>query len=72
MQWPMTPVGQKDFLAELIHTVQQTPNGRGIGVLWWYPESIAVKDLHIWNGGATALFDAEGNVVPAMKVFQNP
>ena len=71
MQWPMTPVGQKDFLAELIHTVQQTPNGRGIGVLWWYPESIPVKDLHVYNGGTTALFDAEGNALPAMEVFQD-
>ena len=66
MLWPMTPEGQRDFLKELIHTVQGTPNNRGMGVLWWYPESIPVQNLHVWNGGATGLFDQNGNALPAM------
>jgi len=69
MRWPTTPAGQKAFLSELIATVRQTSKGRGIGVLWWYPESIPVKGLRIWNGGATALFDGDGNALPALGAF---
>jgi len=25
-----------------------------------------------WNGGITALFDKEGNALPAMKCFKEP
>ena len=69
MAWPISPQGQNQFLTELIRTVRQVPEHRGLGVLYWYPESIPVKGLRIWNGGATALFDAQGNALPALKAF---
>lgn len=71
MEWPMSPEGQRSFLAELVLSVLKTPNDRGSGVLWWYPESIPVSGLNAWFGGANALFDEVGNVLPAMKVFKN-
>ena len=70
MRWSMTPEGQESFLAELVQTVWEAPNGHGLGVLWWYPEAIPVQGLSVWNGGATALFDQNGNVLPAMDVFR--
>jgi arabinogalactan endo-1,4-beta-galactosidase len=70
MPWPMTPAGQEAFLTELIATVRETPKERGIGALWWYPESIPAKGLEIWYGGANAMFDREGNVLPSMNAFQ--
>ncbi len=66
MAWPISPAGQRAFLTDVIKTVRQTPGGRGAGVLWWYPESIPVKGLGVWNRGAMALFDSEGNVLPAL------
>ena len=69
MVWPHTPAGQADFLDALVRTVRETPNRRGLGVLWWFPESIPVDNLRIWHGGATALFDHQGNALPAMSVF---
>ena len=42
---------QRAFLAELVKTVRETPDGRGIGVVYWYPESILVDGLRVWNGG---------------------
>jgi arabinogalactan endo-1,4-beta-galactosidase len=69
MEFPKTPQGQAAFLTELIGIVRRTPDGKGIGVLWWYPESIPVEGLYIWNGGATALFDTHGNTLPALKQF---
>lgn len=72
MPWPMTPEGQRDFLTELIQVVRETPKNRGMGVLWWYPESIPVQGLHVWNGGATGLFDQDGNALPAMGVLAKP
>ena len=70
MVWPISPEGQHDFLVDLVNTVRQTPEGRGIGVIWWYPESVPVKGLRVWNGGATAWFDSLGNVLPVVKAFQ--
>lgn len=70
MEWPMSPEGQRSFLAELVLSVLRTPNNRGLGVLWWYPESIPVSGLNAWFGGANALFDEKGKVLPAMDVFK--
>ncbi|MHC4643145.1 MAG: glycoside hydrolase family 53 protein [Planctomycetota bacterium] len=72
MLWPITQQGQYDFLVELVRAVRQVPENRGIGVLYWYPESIPVKGLRIWNGGSTALFDTQGNALPALKAFASP
>ena len=69
MRWATTPDGQRDFLTELTQVVGETPDGRGLGVLWWYPESVPVPDMHIWYGGHNALFDAQGEVLPALTAF---
>ena len=70
MRWPTTPDGQRDFLAELIATVRATPDDRGIGVLWWYPESIPTHGMHVWYGGRNALFDAHGEASPALRALR--
>ena len=67
--WPATPAGQEQFLTDLRNTVQSLPNGAGEGVVWWYPESIQVPGYNIYNGGDTALFDANGNLLPAVNAF---
>ena len=65
---PPTPEGQKAFLEEMIRTVRAAPGGRGRGVLWWAPEWIPVEGLGSpW--GDRALFDRQGNVLPAMAAF---
>lgn len=69
MAWPITAAGQKQFLTDLIQTVRATPGGHGIGVLYWYPESLPVSGMIIWNGGETALFDAQGKPLPALESF---
>ena len=69
MAWPVSRAGQKQFLKDVIQTVRATPEDRGKGVLWWYPESIPVEGLRVWHGGATALFDSDGNALPALDAF---
>jgi arabinogalactan endo-1,4-beta-galactosidase len=69
MVWPVTPQGQADFLADVMSAVAAVPGGRGIGVVWWYPEAIQVPGLFIWGGGSLSLFDAGGNVLPAAARF---
>ena len=66
---PVSIEGQKEFLDQVIETVQSTPNNHGLGVLWWYPESVPIENQWIWNGGATALFDKNGNALPSMRSF---
>ena len=70
MAWPVSRAGQKQFLEDVVESVHATPEGRGKGVLWWYPESIPVRGLRIWHGGATALFDSDGNALPALDAFE--
>ena len=70
MVWPMTPPGQKQFLADLIKTVKSAPDGRGIGVIYWHPEATFIPG----NAGrgsrpdADSLFDTNGYPLPAMNL----
>jgi arabinogalactan endo-1,4-beta-galactosidase len=70
MDWPMTHEGQQQFLSDLVGTVRGTTNHLGRGVIWWYPESIRTKGVDVWKGGDVALFDAEGNALPALNAFK--
>ena len=69
MTWPRTRTGQQQYLAEVDSALRLTSNGRGIGLFWWYPESIPVSSLFIFAGGSLALFDSSGNVLPAAADF---
>jgi arabinogalactan endo-1,4-beta-galactosidase len=70
MIWPMTPEGQKQFLADLIKTVKEAPKGRGIGVNYWHPEATYIPNATgRGRPDANSLFDAKGNPLPAMNVL---
>jgi arabinogalactan endo-1,4-beta-galactosidase len=72
MIWPLTPDGQKQFLTELIQTVKDAPDHRGIGVNYWHPEATFVPGATGGRGGApdaNSLFDSKGNPLPAMDVL---
>jgi arabinogalactan endo-1,4-beta-galactosidase len=71
--WPLTPDGQKQYLEDLIQLVRETPGGLGAGVLYWYPESVPPKTSSepMWNGGNEAMFDQDGNALPAFDVFRD-
>jgi arabinogalactan endo-1,4-beta-galactosidase len=71
MTWPMTPAGQKEFLADLIQTVKAAPDGRGIGVMYWHPEATYIPGATgRWaRPDPNSLFDAKGHPLPAMNVL---
>jgi len=69
MAWPVSPAGQARFLRDVLDGVAKVPGGRGAGVVWWYPEAVAVTGLFVWGGGSLSLFDASGNVLPAAGEF---
>jgi arabinogalactan endo-1,4-beta-galactosidase len=71
MIWPMTPEGQKQFLADLIKTVKEAPEGCGIGVNYWRPEATYIPNAPGQGGrpDPNSLFDAKGNPLPAMNVL---
>jgi arabinogalactan endo-1,4-beta-galactosidase len=66
MDWPMTADGQTLFLREVLAVVRALPNELGRGVIYWYPESVRVADMRVWLGGSCALFDRQGDVLPAV------
>jgi arabinogalactan endo-1,4-beta-galactosidase len=67
--YPVTAEGQAQFLTDLAIAVHDLPKGAGAGFVYWYPESIQVPGTWIWKGGAYALFDEEGNALPALDAF---
>jgi arabinogalactan endo-1,4-beta-galactosidase len=70
LQWPQTPQGQKQYLHDLTATLRAAPDHHGIGFIYWYPEAIPTpKWPRIWRGGYEALFDQQGNTLPALLSF---
>jgi arabinogalactan endo-1,4-beta-galactosidase len=71
MAWPMTPDGQKQFLAEVIKTVKEAPEGHGIGVNYWRPEETYVHNPNgqSWGPDANSFFDDKGYPLPAMNIL---
>ena len=68
MAWPVSPEGQRIFLADVIRTVRETPEARGIGVVYWHPESVPPTRGRAWHDGAMALFDQDGDALPGIDV----
>jgi len=68
MAWPVSAEGQKKFLSDLMKAVRETPDGHGVGIIYWHPESVPTRGsaTRPWNGGAMSLFDDEGNALPSL------
>lgn len=67
MKWPATPEGQRQFVRDLAEAVRAAPGGKGMGFVWWYPEAVRAGNLGIWRDGAEALFDGDGEALPALR-----
>jgi arabinogalactan endo-1,4-beta-galactosidase len=68
-QWPSSPAGQQQFLTDLQNMLLNLHNNAGAGLVYWYPEAVQVPGYTIYNGGATALFDATDSALPALSTF---
>lgn len=64
--FPETPEGQRQFLAEVNRLVLETPHGLGKGIFWWEPA--VPLNTRIASRG---MFDAEGNALPVITVFDS-
>ncbi|HTQ40161.1 MAG TPA: glycosyl hydrolase 53 family protein [Pirellulales bacterium] len=69
--WDKTPAGQEAEFQAVRSLVQGLPYNDGEGALYWYPEAVQAGGFNIYNGGATALFDATSshNALAAMNAF---
>lgn len=70
LDWPATPEGQSEYLRDVIDVVHKLPGNKGIGVIWWHPDSIPMPNLHIWMAGSCALWKSDGVALPAMEAFR--
>jgi arabinogalactan endo-1,4-beta-galactosidase len=72
MAWPISADGQRQFMADLIATVRQTPEGRGLGVIYWHPEPMPFRSTGGLprSGGDMTLFGPDGDPLPAVDVLQ--
>jgi arabinogalactan endo-1,4-beta-galactosidase len=64
--FPESPAGQREFLETVARIIRETPNNRGKGIFWWEP---AVQPSPI---SSRAMFDHDGNALPAIGVFDQP
>ena len=62
--YPETPEGQAQFMAVVNEIIMNVPEGRGKGIFYWEPSDMGLEQ------GRRAFFDAQGNVLPVMSVFQ--
>ncbi len=73
LHFPATPAGQAEYIGQLMKIVQQTPEGLGAGIFYWAAAWIPNKKWnpppwsHDWE--ERALFDEDGNALPALHVL---
>ena len=68
LQWPQTPRGRSSI--STISSTRFTPRRQSWkGFIYWYPEAIPHSRIEIWRQGYEALFDPDGNALPALDAF---
>ncbi len=67
--FPCTVDGQLEYFQQLLQTIRGVPSARVIGIQLWYPESITVEGVRGWFGGAMAVFDERGNLLPSARLL---
>jgi len=78
--YPLTPEGQRALLRDVMAIVRAVPHGRGLGVFYWDATWTGVEGngWDITNPAAgnawenQALFDFNGQVLPALAEYLNP
>ncbi|MCC8103625.1 MAG: glycosyl hydrolase 53 family protein [Clostridiales bacterium] len=84
--YPMSPQGQADFMSNVIGVIRQVPNGLGCGFIYWEPAWLPVPGVGWANAASCeyiqeagpygnewanqALFDYDGNALPALEVIR--
>lgn len=85
--YPMTPEGQSDFMTDILEIIRQVPEGLGRGFFYWEPTWLPVPGSEWATKAACeymrekgpggnewanqALFDYDGNALPALKVIRD-
>ena len=85
--FPMTPEGQADFMSHFLQVIENVPENKGRGFYYWEPCWLPVpgvgwateESLKYMNDKGPcgnewanqALFDYEGNALPALKVIRD-
>ena len=87
IEYPMTVQGQTDFTSDFLGRIARVADGKGCGFFWWEPAWIPVPgsgwatpaSLAYMNDPGPcgnewanqALFDYEGNALPALEVIRD-
>jgi len=74
VSYPMSPVGQVQFLNDLVSRIKAVTDGKGKGFFYWEPEWIPVEGAG-WKYGEgnewdnVTLFDFDGNALSSLDAF---
>ncbi len=87
VEYDMTPQGQADFMQDIMERIAKVPEGKGKGFYYWEPAWLPVKGSgwatpdsleYIGDKGPCgnewanqALFDYDGNALPALNVIRD-
>ncbi len=67
-RYPPTVAGQAEFTRKLVQLVKETPNGLGMGVVWWAPDWLGIPNKHsVWEN--LNWYDGRGRVLPAIDAL---
>lgn len=74
MEYPLTPEGQRVFVAQLLREMENHADHGWVGLWYWAPEWIEMPGYEDEPDAATcwarALFDAQGEPLPALEEFR--
>lgn len=74
-EYPLSPLGQKRFVEDVTRIMMELPSGGGRGAFYWAPEWVPLAGIPDEGDAETcwarALFDADGNALPALHSFRN-
>ncbi len=70
VEYPPSVEGQRDFLFELISRVNDLPDQRGLGIMYWEPDLIPVEGIPNPYENLT-LFDFSGNLLKPDPILLN-
>lgn len=68
-EFPVSVIGQSDFIEAVANAVDSVPNNLGGGVYWWYPEAVRTTGLSIYEDGREGLFNSAGELLPAARAL---
>jgi len=72
--YPASPEGQKAYFENFVKILEDVPNNKGVGFVWWAPDMVAFDGPESQNGSHmenVATWDFDNKALPVFDVYRN-